>query len=108
MMMRCEKIVRRIFFSQAAIILSLPIFARANARGDDVPRTIGLGFSLYGMKSLSLTAALKALAEIGYDCVELPVMSEWAADSARLDGGARRELRGQLAERGIRLTALTE
>lgn len=103
-----DEIARRKFFSQAAIISSFALLARANARGDDVQRTIGLGFSLYGMKSLSIAAALKALAEIGYDCVELPVMSEWPADSAQLDAGARRELRGQLAERGIRLTALME
>jgi inosose dehydratase len=84
------------------------MFARANALADDAQRTMGLGFSLYGMKSLPIHSALKALAEIGYDCVELPVMSDWPADSARLDAGARRELREQLAERGIRLTSLME
>src|SRR5581483_11505399 len=49
--------------------------------GDDKPAPrIGLGFSLYGMKALTLEAALEALATIGYDCVELPVMNEWPAD----------------------------
>src|SRR5262245_6098755 len=108
MMISEEQIARRKFFSHAAFFSFFAIFARANARCDDAQRTIGLGFSLYGMKSLSIDSALKAISEIGYDCVELPVMSDWPADSARFDAGARRALRGQLAERGLRLTSLME
>lgn len=79
------------------------------ALGDDAkPRTIGLGFSLYGMKSLSLADALKTCAEIGYDCVELPVMVDWPGDSAKLNGDARTEIRKGLATNGLRLTALME
>jgi inosose dehydratase len=79
------------------------------ARGDVAkPRTIGLGFSLYGMKSLSIADALKSCAEIGYDCVELPVMVDWPADSAKLDWDARSDIRHRLATVGLRLTALME
>jgi inosose dehydratase len=60
------------------------------------------------MKTLEINAALKALAEIGYDCVELPVLANWPADSAALTRPARRALRDQLAERGLRLTSLME
>src|SRR5262249_10880305 len=52
--------------------------------------------------------ALQALAEIGYDCTELPVMSQWPADSAQLTADARRAIRTQLADRRLRLTALME
>ena len=71
-------------------------------------RSIGLGFSLYGMRGLSLAAAIKACVDIGYDCVELPVMSDWPGDSARLSADARRELHAHLAEHELRLTALME
>jgi sugar phosphate isomerase/epimerase len=76
----------------------------ANAKLDP----IGLGFSLYGMRSLSLADALKACAEIGYDSVELPVMPDWPADSAELDAAARRDLGAALSDAGLRLTALME
>ena len=77
-------------------------------RGADGQRTIGLGFSLYGMKSLPLANALEACAEIGYDAVELPVMPDWPGDSAKLSVDARRELVMQLKEHSLRLSALME
>jgi inosose dehydratase len=84
--------------------------ARSDERTDDENqrRTIGLGFSLYGMKSLALTEAIDACAKIGYDCVELPVMPDWPADSAKLTAEARRKLAARLAERKLRLAALME
>jgi inosose dehydratase len=80
----------------------------ALSQAADEPRTIGLGFSLYGMKSLSIAEAIKACAAIGYDCVELPVMPDWPGDSAQLKPQARREIREQLADQGLRLSAIME
>lgn len=68
----------------------------------------GLGFSLYGMRSLPLSRALASLAEIGYECIELPVMPDWPADSRHFDGSARAEFRRQLQAHGLRLSALME
>lgn len=93
----------------ATFVAASSTLLRRAARGDDKkPRTIGLGFSLYGMKSLSIADALKTCAEIGYDCIELPVMVDWPADSARQDADARAELRKHISASGMRLTALME
>src|ERR1044072_7790462 len=66
-----ENISRKNFFSHSAILASWTLLLRNGARADEMPRAIGLGFSLYGMKSLTIDAALRALAELGYDCIEL-------------------------------------
>ena len=60
------------------------------------------------MKSLAIEDALSALAEIGYDCVELPVMSGWPADSARFTADQAARWRDMLAARRLRLTALMD
>ena len=87
----------------AALSLSLPARSQEGTK-----RTIGLGFSLYGMKSLPIADAIKACTEIGYDCVELPVMADWPADSAKLSADARREIHARLADHDLRLSALME
>jgi sugar phosphate isomerase/epimerase len=104
---RNEQISRRDVLLRASIVAGGALAAQA-ASGAEKPRTIGLGFSLYGMRALTVEAALDALAEIGYDCAELPVMTDWPADSARFDSSARRRLREQLGARGLRLTSLME
>lgn len=71
-------------------------------------RRIGLGFSLYGMKSLPLNEAIKACSDIGYDCLELPVLADWPADSTNFNTAARREFRSALADRNLRLSAVME
>src|SRR5205823_2780165 len=72
------------------------------------PRCISFGFSLYGMKTLTLDAALEACAKIGYDAVELPVMADWAAEPKRLSKDERRKLRDRLASLGLALPALMD
>ena len=69
---------------------------------------IGLGFSLYGMKSWRWNDALRELAEIGYDCVELPVMADWPWDSARWTNASRAEFKQGLQQHGLRLSAIME
>lgn len=99
---------RKFFFRIAALATANLVSLEQKRAFADASRPIGLGFSLYGMKSLSLFAALEALAEIGYDCVELPVMPDWPADSALFGAGKRKQFRDELSARNIRLTALME
>lgn len=67
-----------------------------------------LGFSLYGMKSLALSAALAQCAAIGYRCVELPVLADWPADAAKFSAAAQKEFRESLEKNKLRLTALMD
>jgi inosose dehydratase len=100
---------RRNFFSRAAMLSAgAALASRAGASQERPERTIGLGFSLYGAKSLSLADALQSIAEAGYDCVEIPVMPDWPADSSRFSPAQRKQLASELAQRRLRLTALME
>jgi len=101
---------RRRRFMQQAAAASLLLTA-AGLCGDEprqLLRPLTLGFSLYGMKSLEVPRALKACRDIGYDCFELPVMADWPTDVARLTAEARSELKRQIADSGLRLSALME
>jgi sugar phosphate isomerase/epimerase len=103
-----NQISRRNFFSRAAVFGCTTLLARQNARTQDIDRTIGLGFSVYGMHSLTLNAALDAIAKEGYDCVELAAMQGWHCDAARLSREARPIWSNRIADRGLRITSLME
>ena len=97
---------REMLVASAAAALA-PTPRRSLTAAPAAPR-LGIGFSLYGMKSLPLEQALTACREIGYDSVELPVMVDWPADSARLDAASLRRLRDVLQDTGLRLAGLME
>ena len=67
-----------------------------------------LGFSTYGMKTLSTGNAVDAISAIGYDSLELCVRPGWDADSARLAKPARRKLRTRIENASLRLASLME
>src|SRR5688500_2202957 len=100
---------RRHFLGQAAVAgLALAVSGASGDQPRPDSRPLPLGFSLYGMKSLAGTEALRKCRQIGYECCELPVMADWPADAARLTELARRELKQQFADAGLRLSALME
>ena len=74
---------------------------------ETAPRPL-IGFSLYGMKSLPITDALRVCAEIGYECVELAAMADWPCTPEKLSAEQRREIKQQLADRGLKLAAIME
>jgi inosose dehydratase len=97
-------LTRRVFFGGCAALLGATML-----RGDErEPRPLGFGFSLYGMKNLPLEEALRACAEIGYDCVELPVMEAWPADALAWPVEQQERFRRTLDETGLRLAAIME
>jgi len=77
--------------------------------GAGQPRAgVTFGFSLYGMRNLTLDAGLEACAKIGYDAVELALMPGWPAEPRRLTGDDRRRVRRRLTELRLALPALME
>ncbi len=78
------------------------------AQTSDSTRSIGFGFSLYGMKNLPLLDALRHCASVGYDCVELPAMADWLGAPERMDNEDRKRFRESLAQNKLRLSALME
>jgi sugar phosphate isomerase/epimerase len=71
-------------------------------------RGITFGFSTYGMKTLKTEKAVKMLAGIGFDSVELNVWDGWDADSAKLPKARQNAIRAALADHGLLLTGLME
>jgi sugar phosphate isomerase/epimerase len=67
-----------------------------------------LGFSLYGMRSLKLTDAMKACKSIGYDAIELPVLVDWPGDPKVFTPIQRKDFRLQLNDLGLLCPALME
>ncbi|HUG91472.1 MAG TPA: sugar phosphate isomerase/epimerase family protein [Planctomycetaceae bacterium] len=82
----------------------------AFGRAADSPSRSGVTFSFgtYGMKGLKTEDALRAVAGIGYDGVELAVRPEWDAAPENLSRERRRDVRQVLDEAGLRLTAFME
>ncbi|MEW6306230.1 MAG: sugar phosphate isomerase/epimerase [Verrucomicrobiota bacterium] len=66
------------------------------------------GFSLYGMKGVEVDRALRACAEIGYDCVEFVAMPGWPTDPQSVSTAERRRLRDLLVTLKLTLPAIME
>ena len=105
--MNANKLSRRTWLAATSAV-ALTSATSSNFAADKKPRRPLLGFSLYGMKTLSLSDGLAQCAAIGYRCVELPVLADWAGDSAKFSAAAQKEFRAGLAKHDLRLTALME
>jgi inosose dehydratase len=79
----------------------------ANA-ADKSASTISFGIGNYGMKTLKAEEALRVIAGIGYDGVELALMPGWPTEPKVLSQDARRELRTLLTGLGLALPSLLE
>lgn len=95
-------ISRRIFLKSAAATRC------ALAAAGEIPPSIGFGFGTYGMQSIETGAALRELARIGYDGVELAILPGWASEPKLLSPSGRRELRSLLDGLGLSLPAMLE
>ncbi len=71
------------------------------------PVACGLGISTYGLQSFDLEAAIRFIAETGYDCVEITAFEGFTGDPAKVSKEQRRSVRALLAEKRLRLCAFT-
>lgn len=90
----------------AAAVGCIPSVSTSHA--NELPPRPPIGFSLYGMKTLPVSEALKVCSDIGYECVELSVMADWPCAPETLSAEQRRDIRQQLQDRHLELAALME
>src|SRR5262245_11408279 len=95
-------LTRREWFATVPAVVP---FAHTRA---DAPKTIPLGFSLYGMKTLARSDAIKACRMIGYNGVEFALMPGYPAEPKLLSADARKELRVKLNDLGLAIHGLME
>ena len=91
----------------AAAGLAAATTTLSSARRDPKPK-IGLGFSLYGMRTLRTPDAIRTCAKIGYDDVEFAIYPGWPADPKILSTSDRRELYNLFNDLGVGLSGIDE
>jgi len=95
------KVITRRAFLQSLTATVVPCFARED-------RPIRLAIGTYAMKALPAEEALRVIARIGYDGVEICLMPGWPTDPAKFGAQDRRQLRQSLRETGLAVPALQE
>jgi sugar phosphate isomerase/epimerase len=70
--------------------------------------TIGFGFGTYGMQSLTTGEAIRQCAEIGYDGIELALMTGWPTEPTLLARRDRAEIRAWLIAFRMEVPSLLE
>ena len=106
---RIPSLTRRQFIAST---LTSAIAATACRAADDAPASKAapsgptFGFNTYGMKTLSTEQALRELAAIGFDSVELDCTAGRDADPANLTPARRADVRKIAGDLGLKLTAV--
>ena len=97
---------RRAFL--AGSVAATAALAATEAFGLDTDKRKGVTFSFgtYGMKSLRTERAVRVIAEIGYDGVELAARPEWDSAPARMPSARRKAMRALMNDIDLQLTAL--
>jgi sugar phosphate isomerase/epimerase len=103
--MNLDSINRRQAIAATATLAYGTLATAATAKPAD---TCTLGFGVYGLPELSTEAAIDAVAAAGYDSIELYLLADRDLDAANVGSKRRRELRGRLADKGLKLASLME
>lgn len=71
-------------------------------------KSMMLGFSTYGMKTLATEQAIDVIADTDYDSIEITVWPGWDAAPGNMSAVRRKAVRSQLTSRKLTLTSLME
>ena len=104
-----SSLTRRSFCGLLSGGFSCAALAAANA-AVSTPQREGMTLSIgnYGMQSAKVEDAIRLIADLGFDGIELSVMPEWDSAPAKLSDARRRTIRQMLADAGLILTSLME
>lgn len=86
-------------------VACLPTLARSNPPSGE---GMSLGFGLYGMKNVPTEKAIRMVADIGFDSVQLCLIPGWGCEPSRLSASRRREIRRAIDTSGLALRNLME
>lgn len=95
---------RRAFVTTSAAGGALAV--AGSRRAQESPPSLSLGFSLYGMKTLPLVAALSECRRIGYRNVELALIAGFPTDPERLNRETRAAVRRELTAGQLPVSSL--
>ncbi|MBP85738.1 MAG: hypothetical protein CMJ64_03320 [Planctomycetaceae bacterium] len=101
-----EMIHRRTFLAATASLAACSLL-RADDKGDQ-REGVTFSFGTYGMKSMKTEDAIRTVAQVGYDGIELAVRPDWDCAPAKMPKPRREEMRQLLGGSGLRVTALME
>lgn len=106
---REDSIGRRCFLRESmAAGAAFAVASASHAREETSIEGVTFSFGTYGMKSMATEDAIRAVAQIGYDGIEIAARPDWDAAPARMSQLRREQVRMLLAESGLYLTALME
>lgn len=102
-----DMIDRRAFLGTSAAGTFLGL-ASTGVSLEDKPDGVTFSFGTYGMKSMKTEDAIRTVAEVGYDGIELAVRPDWDCAPAKMSPERRRNVQKLLADSGLVVTALME
>ena len=102
-------LTRRVFCRSVAYgIASAALRQRKVGAQQDRLDGLALAISNYGMQSYKVDEAIRLIADLKYDAIELTAMPEWDSSPERLTGERRGAVRRMFADTGLALTSLME
>lgn len=81
---------------------------RIESAAPERPVGLTLGIGNYGMPAVKTEDAIRLVAELGFDSLELSMLPDWDSAPAKLSAERRRTLRKMIADKGLAITSLME